>query len=124
MRLPSITHRQRRKNHRRYVRFSSNPRWLIMQLPSRRKIVPGKMLPEVAAANRAHLSQLRRDERRFPGLLAGVQISPPSPNEKGCPVVEAGVAECIYPLNRVPRLPRPGCKRAPCCACIFVPVTK
>lgn len=95
-----------------------------MQPPSRSKLVPGKMLPEVAAANRAHLDQLRREERRYPGLLAGVQISPPSPDEKGCPIVEAGIADHIYPLNRLPRLPRPGCKRSPCCACIFIPVAK
>jgi hypothetical protein len=82
------------------------------------------MLAEVAAANRAHLSELRRQERRYPGLLAGVQISPPSSEENGCPVVQAGIADRIYPLNRVPRLPRPGCKRAPCCACTFIPVTK
>jgi hypothetical protein len=95
-----------------------------MQSSSHPKFVPGKMLPEVAAANRAYLGRLRREERRYPGLLAGVQISPPSPDANGCPVVEAGVADRIYPLNQVPRLPLRGCKRAPCCACIFVPVTK
>jgi hypothetical protein len=82
------------------------------------------MLAEVAAANRANLSQLRRQERRYPGLIAGVQILPPSPDEEGCPVAEAGIANLIYSLNRVPLLPRPGCKRTPCCACTYISVTK
>ena len=37
---------------------------LITQSPSRPKFMPGKMLPEVAAANRADLGRLRREERQ------------------------------------------------------------
>jgi hypothetical protein len=73
-----------------------------------------------SSLNTTGRSSAPTERPQYPGLLAGVQISQPSSDEKGCPVVEVRVADRIYLLNCVPRLPRPGCKRVPCCACIFV----
>ncbi len=72
----------------------------------------GKLPPGAKAMLRAELNSLKPLVKN--GIVKGVIIMP----GPGCSVSEAQ-AGTVYPLDEVPPLPLPGCKRSPCCACCY-----
>src|SRR5262249_6507432 len=77
----------------------------------------GRLMPGRTALLINQLNSFRQSERE--DLEIGVRILTPGPGE--CPPGEA-LATTIFPLNRVPSLPLPGCDRSPCCGCAYVAV--
>lgn len=75
----------------------------------------GKLPPGAAEDLADALEQYRESARE--GIVKGVQILP----GPGCAVAEAQAGQ-VYPVDQVPSLPLPGCRRAPCCACDYCPV--
>lgn len=77
----------------------------------------GKLPPGAREQLQRTLRDLKQAAKS--GVLAGVEILP----GPGCAVSEAQQGN-IYPIDKVPMLPLPGCDREPCCACDYVGATK
>jgi hypothetical protein len=77
----------------------------------------GKLPPGAEDQLKRELEDLREVQQL--GLLKGVKIL----SGPGCAVSEAQEGK-IYPLDKVPSLPLPGCDRLPCCACCYVAALK
>ena len=77
----------------------------------------GRLPPGAAEELQKSLREYRQLARD--GIVKGVEIL----HGPGCAVAEAQ-AGTIYPVDRVPSLPLPGCNRSPCCGCCYSAVTE
>ncbi len=75
----------------------------------------GKIPPDCRENLTRNLKEYRKSAKD--GIISGIEIHP----GPGCSIAKEQEG-MVYDVNNVPKLPLPGCKRSPCCACCYLPV--